>query len=215
MIYIPPKLKKYCLVKENINGKSVICIKVTLRKKEYELCETAAQNYWANTKKGNYGKGLCNSQDDPYKPVRIGLIGQMAFSKILGTPVDLSYRQFGDEYDNLIDGYKIDIKCATQNFGNCLIYYKNEWGKIIKLDKDIYVFSFLENEDRQNKKATVIIVGYLLKDEIKECKIKQGKGGHLNYMVKLNEVSEIFKLINFFNDTLPVQDKKAPNLLRE
>jgi hypothetical protein len=174
------------------------CVTIEIADHDYDVCEEVSKNFWANSKKGGYGKGLGRTNDDPYKPARTGLLGQMAFSKILCEPVDTMFRQYGDNYDNLIGGYKVDIKCAMRNYGECLIYHTNEWGTKIPLNKDIYVCCYIDNENRKEKKANIVIVGYILRKNVELCPVKVGRkgNGHLNYVVNFEVLSPIKKLIN-------------------
>lgn len=123
----------------------------------------------------------------------------MAFSKLFGEPIDIAYRKNGDEQDNLIGGkYKVDVKCAASDYDKGLIYYINEFGKKHDLNKDIYVFCYVEEEDRVNKKAKIIIMGFCLKKHVLEHgKIKRGiKGaGHYNYEVRYSNLLPITKFL--------------------
>lgn len=121
----------------------------------------------------------------------------MAFAKLVGEPMDNVYREGGDKYDNLIGGNKYDIKCATKNYGKLLIYHTNEWGKKIPLNKDIYVSCYIKSEERSNKKATIIVVGFVEKEDVKDCKVEPGiKGnGHLNYVLLFHDLRPICPLI--------------------
>lgn len=178
------------------------CVQVQITGEEYALCDKTSSNYWSNNKPGAYGKGLGSTYDDKYKPVRTGLLGQMAFSKLFGLPVDTKYRKYGDKYDNLLKGKKVDVKCAMRNYGKGLIYHTNEWGRRIPLDKDIYVFSFIKDEDRPNNNATIVIVGYAEKDEISSIPPSLGmKGnGHLNYEVPFADLRSILELKEIYDN---------------
>jgi hypothetical protein len=184
-------------VKRIFNELEKECILVQICDKEYDACEVASCNFWGNSKKGAYGVGLGRTDDDPYKPARTGLLGQMAFSKVIGESVDLEYREGGDKQDNLIGKYKFDMKCAMRNYGCALIYHTNEWGKKIPLDKDVYVLGYMESEDREKKIANVIIVGYALKEDVSKCLVKPGRKGrgHLNYEVPFGSLKPITHLI--------------------
>jgi hypothetical protein len=185
------------------NNKEKECIIVEIKDEEYLACEKTSQgdNYWANSKPGAYGAGLGNTHEDKYKAVRTGLLGQMAFSKVFNQPMDLEYKKGGDKYDNLIGKYKYDIKCAMKNYGKGLIYHTNEWGKKIPLDKDIYVFSYVHSEDRNNKKASIILTGFALKEDVRKCNVEVGfrGNGHLNYVVNFENLKSISKLLELKN----------------
>ena len=173
------------------------CFCVKIESKEYQLCEETSrgEKYWANSKKGTYGRGIGRTDDDPYKPVRTGLLGEFAFSKVFGTKVDLEYKKGGDHHDTLLGGLTIDLKTAMKNYGAGLIYQQNQWKKIIPLKSDLYVFAFIHHENREDGWANVRIVGYLTQEEVKKCPIKPArKGFHFNYEVEYDKVRPIGEL---------------------
>lgn len=200
--YLPKLIHKPQVVKRVFDGKEMDCVIVEVSGDEYELCEVASQegNFWGNSKPGAYGAGLGKTKNDKFKPARTGLLGQMAYGKLFGEPVDLVYRKGGDKQDNLLGGkYRVDVKCPMKNYGKALIYHTNEWGKRIPVDKDIYVFGFVHSEDRENKKATVIMTGFTLKQDVKKADVQPGiKGnGHLNYEVPFSSLRSITKFLEF------------------
>ena len=175
------------------------CLEVVVLEEEYRLCEQAASgdNFWGNSKKGAYGAGLAKTVDDPFKPARTGLLGQMAFAKVFRLPMDLKYRQGGDDFDNTIGGCKIDIKCATKNSGESLVYKTNEYGREVPINKDIYVLSYLQEEDRQKQYAKIIIVGFNFRKDVLKSEVKPGyKGkGHMNYVLPFLDARPIDHLL--------------------
>lgn len=203
--YMPQFVNEYQIIEETFNGSKRRCIPVNIDAHEYELCENTSNKWWANSKTGTYGRGLCRTSDDPCKPVRTGLLGQMAYGKLFHAPVDLAYRRGGDAYDTLIgDNLKVDIKCATRNYGKGLIYQRNEWGDVIPVDKDIYVFSYVQSDDRINRAAVVIMVGFMLNTDVKQCPVKPGKyGRHFNYEVHLDCVRSIVGLLELVRRKFP------------
>lgn len=179
------------------NSKEQECIIVKVEGDEYTVCDNGSRNFWGSSKKGTYGKGLLNSVDDPHRTERIGLLGQMAFGKLTDEPVDLVYRHGGDKQDNLILGeYRIDIKCAARNYGSTLIQKISEFGKEQKIDKHIYVCSFLHSENREDKKAEIIFVGFCLQKDVLNAKISLArKGKHINYEIPFEKMRSISTLI--------------------
>jgi hypothetical protein len=208
-MYSPVKILEPQIVKRQFNGKEKECIIVKIEGQEYEECERASQgeNFWGNSKPGAYGAGLGATKDDKFKPARTGLLGQMAFGKLTGFPVDTTYRRGGDRQDNLVFGYKADMKCAMQRRDDVLIYHTNEWGKKIPLDKDIYVCAYVEQENRIDKNATIVMTGFALKKDVAECKVEPGRkgNGHLNYVVSVDTLRPITKLIQEVNKKLGTQ----------
>lgn len=199
-IYLPKAIQEPQVVKRVFGGKEKDCVVVEISDEEYEVCEKASQggNFWGNSKPGAYGAGLGKTDADKFKPARTGLLGQMAYGKLFGEPVDLVYRKGGDKQDNLLGGkYKVDVKCPMRNYEKGLIYHTNEWGKRIPLDKDIYVFGFIQSEDRENQKATVVMTGFALKQDVEQCEVQPGiKGnGHLNYEIPFSSLRPITKFL--------------------
>jgi hypothetical protein len=187
------------IIKKEFLLESQYCVFVKIEGREYDVCEETSKVWWSSSKSGAYGKGLLNSKDDPAKTERIGLLGQMAFAKLINEPVDLSYRHGGDKYDFLISGkYKIDIKCASWDYGKNLVQKTNEYGYPQKIDKHIYVGSFIDQEDRSNKNASIVLVGYYLKEDVLCANTAKGsKGnGHFNYELQFHRMKPIMKLID-------------------
>jgi hypothetical protein len=199
-IYLPKTIDQPQPVKLEFDGKEKNCFFIDIAEEEYDLCEFYSQgsNFWGNSKPGAYGAGLGRTNDDKFKPARTGLLGQMAYGKLFGESVDLVYRFGGDDQDSLLGGkYKVDVKCPMKNYGKALIYHTNEWGRRIPVDKDIYVFGFIQSEDRVNKIATVVINGFSLKKDVENSDVKPGiKGnGHLNYEIYFSNLRPIEKLL--------------------
>ena len=204
--YLPPITDELvAIVDRTFAGQVCSCFMVSIQDYEYQLCEEVSKIWWARFKSGTYGRGLGRTDDDPDKPVRTGLLGQMAFGKLFHAPVDLKYREYGDEYDNLIGGNRIDVKCSMRNFGTGLIYHTNERGRRIPLNKDLYVFGFVQSEIRQKGVAVVVFVGFVSTLEVEACEVKPGRKGrkdhkrHLNYEVPFGGMRPIAELQEILN----------------
>jgi hypothetical protein len=200
-----PKAIEPQIVKKSFNGKEKECVMIEIEGEEYELCEkiSSGDNFWGNSKPGVYGAGLGRTADDKFKPARTGILGQMAFAKLTNEPLDDVYRKYGDKQDNLLGKYKVDVKCAMRDSGKSLIYHTNELGKKIPLDKDIYVCGYVESEDRANKKAKIVMVGFALKKDVANSKVEPGKkGGHLNYVVPFETMKPILGFLKAKKETL-------------
>lgn len=185
------------IVKRVFNKEEKDCILVEIEGDEYIACDNASRNFFASQKKGNYGKGLLNTEDDPYRTERIGYLGQMAFGKLIDEPVDLVYRKGGDKQDNIIaNNVKVDMKCASRNYGSNLIQKTSEYGVRQKIDKQVYVSSFLESENREEKKAEVLLVGYALKKDVLGSEVEKSPiGEHFNYKIPFEGMKPISRLI--------------------
>lgn len=197
----PTQITEPIVVKQLFDGMEKDCIVVEIEDGEYAACEAASsgKKFWGNSKPGAYGSGLGKTNDDEFKPARTGLLGQTAFGKIFNQIVDLEYRKGGDKYDNKIGRFTYDIKCAMKNRGEGLIQHTNEFGKKNEqaLSKDVYVFGYVESEDRKQQKAKIIFTGYASKQNIQECETKTGYrgSGHLNYVVPFSGLKSIVKLL--------------------
>jgi len=202
-MYHPTKIFQPQIAKRQFNGREKECIVVEVEGQEYEECERASQggNFWGNSKPGAYGAGLGATKDDKYKPARTGILAQMAFGKLTGLPVDTEYKRGGDRQDNLIFGYKADMKCAMRYREDVLIYHTNEWGKKIPLDKDIFVCAYIEQENREKKSAIVVMTGFALKQDVEKCNVEPGRkgNGHLNYVLPVDTLRPMTKLVDAIN----------------
>lgn len=196
-MYIPKKVEPNIKFFQFGGKKEKPCVAVEIANEDYHICNeySIGKKFWGNSKKGAYGKGLCQSKDDPYKPRRIGLLGEVAFGKIFGLPVDIEYKKFGDKQDFILNEQKINVKTATWNRGDCLLVYKKD-GKLVPLTQDIYINCFIEEENREKEVATVILVGYILKKDIFKCQIIESYIGKniLNYKVLHNQTKFIMDL---------------------
>jgi hypothetical protein len=189
------------------------CYEVEIEGEDYVRCVATAcgQNYWAESKSGDYGSGVANTKEDPHCATRTGLLGQMAFGKIFGEGVDLDYRRGGDEYDNLLvplkpnlKTLKVDQKTPMYNRGEGVVLYRTESGVVQPLDKDIYVFNYIHLDRRDKDSATVIVVGYAFPQQIAECRIARGRGkkpgtegNHWNYYVPFDVLRPIGKFRDY------------------
>jgi hypothetical protein len=176
------------------------CIVVVITGNDYLACDNSSKDFWSNKKRGSYGRGLKNSKDDPCLVTRIGLFGQTAFGICFRQDVDFEYREFGDEYDNKINGITYDIKCATKKTHINYILHTNEYGTKIPLDKDIYVFGYLEKEDKNQKEAMVVLTGYLRNEDIlRKSFVRQSpirNANHVNYEILCEDLHPIENLYN-------------------
>ena len=179
--------------------------KVFINCNEYNLCEQYSQNMWCSSKRGTYGKGLLNSQSDPYKTERTGKLGEMALSKLIKSNVDGEYKKYGDQYDFKIKGYSIDIKTKAPNkYINKVGYITaiNEKGYKLQLKSNIYVFCYLENDDTIQKNAVAIVQGWIHADEISKLTPKPSpiaNAKHYNYEIDLTQLKTIDTLLEVLN----------------
>lgn len=170
-------------------------MKIQINPKLYEKCHLCSQNRWSNKKKGFFGRGMINSNIDPYKVERIGLLGEAALAKYINKEVDYEYKEGGTPFDFNFNGLNIDIKTAARNYGSGLIRAVSDKGRKIELKSDIYVFGYLEWENKKEKKAEVVLTGWMERCKIEELEIVPARvGQHFNYDIpyeKLNPIETI------------------------
>lgn len=143
---------------------------VKINGEQYQACVDQSERMWAKKKTGFYGKGIKNSDDDPYRVQRAGCLGEMALAIVIGLEPNFEYIHGGDREDFILnDGSRIDIKIAFKDYGANCIKFINEWGKPVfsseKPPCDFYVGAVLESDDPQKSEAIVNIKGFINKEE--------------------------------------------------
>jgi hypothetical protein len=180
-------------------------ISVLVHKNNYTLCENGAEDYWCSSKPGVYGRGILNTKDDPKRVERIGNLGEMAFSMYMKLPKPkFEYKRGGDDYDFLVSGKTIDVKCARKDYGSILIKCETETGKWVFQERDIYVASYIDSDDRANKRATVILVGWVPLDYVKTLTpvpSPHWRSNHKNYDIKFDCVRPMEELNEYINSS--------------
>lgn len=193
--------KNYNIQQYVFDGKIKDCYRVIVSGDDWSLCHEASKHRWSNEKTGHYGSGMANTANDEFRVTRIGLIGEVAFGKIFDLEVDFGYRKGGDKSDFVMGPEKlVDVKTATclQRYARGLIYAKSEGGVVIPLKADIFVFSFLEKESKEEKAAIVNFVGYEVKSVIEKIIPVLGRkigSKHMNYEIKYSEMKPMSLLI--------------------
>lgn len=171
---------------------------VNIDKEEYDICDKAAKNMWANSKKGYYGKGMLNTVEDPYKTERTGRLGEMAFGILVNQSIDDEYKHLGDTHDFFFENKKIDVKTAAKkpSYSCGLVRAETQSGKKLDLSSDIYVFGYVINDDVNKKTAQICLVGYMKKADIIKLEPKKARRGfHKNYEVHYKTLLDIGDLI--------------------
>lgn len=196
-------------------------ITVKLTPQEWDICDEVSKNYWSSKKGGVYGKGIINTEDDKTRVERVGLLGEMAFAKISGLPMNVSYKEQGDDYDFRFDGGTIDVKNASRlpPYKQMLVFGKHgNNSKPLELKSDYFVSSFLAFEDRDAKKATIIIVGFCTKDELLSqglVRARAKKCSHYNYerhYRDLHPISELLTMINPELETITIKPEEEESV---
>lgn len=193
------------------------CVTVKIPPEEWQVCDEVSRNYWSQKKRGQYGKGILNTQSDPAKTERTGLLGEMAFAKISGLDMDISYVEGGAAHDFTFvsstgEELSIDIKTAhkLQPYKAMLIYAQSGSGKDIPLNSTYYVAGYIANEDIEAQKATVILIGYCHRDLVLSKDLVKGKQGFwLNKEIPYAELSELDGLLDLIQgDSCVISRKK-------
>jgi hypothetical protein len=187
-------------------------ILVRVEGEEYDACDSASQHWFASGKKGKYGPGLLNTDPkDPRKTERIGLLGEMATGKIIHQPVDLRYRKGGDNCDFCVKGQRIDVKTNSylreESPSTEIIVYANEYDMSNKInckyrDMDVYLVSYLKDENREERWAEIVLVGYhlgsIVKKNFESLIRKTRKRGKDHYNIELLYCNA-FNLCTFYD----------------
>jgi len=170
-------------------------LKIPIPSDLYEKCEECSKNRWSNSKKGQFGRGLINNSDDPCRAERVGLLGEAALAQFINRKVDYKYKEGGNPFDFSLNNLTIDIKTAAKNYGCGLIRAKTPNLTVIELKSDVYVFAYLEAENRDEQTAVVVLKGWLEKESIEKCDIVPARiGRHFNYQIKYEELKPIEEL---------------------
>jgi len=163
-----------------------------------------------------WGAGMINTETMPYKAEFVGILGEIAFSKISGLPVDSEYRRKGNSYDfnTQINTSKrdvnIEVKTRLRDYGDVYVKRYDDNNRLVTLKSDIYVFchikttwnkiekAILKHEEIDNIKIN--IDGVISKKRLEKQEIKPAfNGSHKNLVCSVNDLAEIDKLINLIN----------------
>lgn len=186
-LIITPSPKKPTIKTQLVDGVLKEWWLVGVKDEEYQLCDKYSRNRWSNTKPGKFGKGLANKPTDPYLVPRVGLLGETGGGKILSHPVDFRYIRGGDKTDWTISStdetcnYKTQRKFYTESYPwhhHAWIRVVDDRGNDVSLKQDIYIFGFLQAENRLTCRALVVLVGWLYKTQFQI-------GGEFLYPVKM------------------------------
>ena len=165
---------------------------------DYMVCEEHSKKRWSNKKTGFYGSGIMNTDEDPYRVERIGLLGEVAFGKIFDWPVDLTYRKGGDKNDFQIGDISIDVKTSFSESGKSRVLHTNSRGKKVISYKDLYVVSFLDFDYPDLAHAAIIFVGYVTRGYLEDRSVVPAphpKATHLNQEILFQECSPMEHLL--------------------
>ena len=174
-------------------------IEINITPSLYHTCVVAAENMWASSKKGVYGKGLANTTKDPRYVERTGCLCEMAFSIWSGIPTNFGYVEGGDKGDFIIHGKIVDIKKFHKRTNSLLLTArqpKND-GTYFDVFKNHDVYVAINLEDN-GKSAKAELVGYILGADAQRCPLQPAlRGNHMNYVVSINNLKPMGGLQKF------------------
>ena len=198
--YQPKKIEKITECESRCQGKLLTLISVQVENEEYQMCEDYSHVCWSTKKKGSdWNKGLINNEADPRRTERTGKLGEMAFGKVFGIPVDCSYRERGDEQDFILQDHKVNLKTASRNYYYGLVKAK-EYGKVLEIKHDLFAFAFVKYDDRAAKSAEIILVGVELASKTSQREMQPARlGRHLNYEVPFSECITMIEVLRRYS----------------
>jgi hypothetical protein len=193
MIYTPKYLERPVKTEPFDTGNGIKqIIRVPIEGDEYAFCDKNSKQMWANKKTGNWGKGMMNNPNDPRKVERSGLLGEMAFAKFIGKPVEFEYKEFGDGgTDVIFFDKRFDIKTSLRNYGALLIKVFADNGMPVLKNKDteVFVAAILDEDDPKLQKAVVLLLGYQEKAFVDKLEVVPArKGKHYNREVPYSQL---------------------------
>jgi len=196
----------------------MLIVKIPINDVYYSLTlakKFSKKELWSkkNDKFYRWGAGLLNTGRIPYKAELVGILGEMAFSKISGLPMDSKYKKRGNTHDfrtkikPTLRNVNIEVKTRLKDFGDVYVKRYDENGNIISLKSDIYVFCHLktpwnkiENHIINQEKMKPIIVsvdGVISKKRLKTKPIQDAfNGNHKNIVFPIEGLANIQELIN-------------------
>jgi hypothetical protein len=182
-----------------IANTEILVSEVFIDRNEYEICEDFSHKMWANKKKGFYGRGMMNNNEDPRRVERTGILGEMSVAKLLDLPINVTYMEGGDQQDFVISGKRTDVKTATRNYGALLIRatYNNDLSELITLDKELYIAAYVIEDNRNEKFAKLGVVGYIPQSNLNTEYLKPARyrnANHNNWDVPYTDLTPINNL---------------------
>lgn len=159
-----------------------------------------------NTK--TYSQGVLNTPTDNNKTERIGVYGEMAFSHLTGLPIDDKKKERGNKYDFITkDNIKLEAKCSLILYPYCFIKAIHENGYEIPLNSDYYFFSYIYEQNKNERNATSIVIkvhGFFSKKDILKNKKERivpalsPKYNWKNYKIEFNELTHPLTFLRNF-----------------
>lgn len=169
---------------------------IEIAPEDYTICDKASRDYWSSSKGGKYGRGILNTEGDPFRTERIGLLGEMAFARFFGLEIKIEYKKHGDDYDFLLaNGKTVDVKTASRNYGAVLVQYENSHGRVTFKPKDIYVGAYLSSENIEQSSAEIELVGFTTVEFVVGLtQVKSKVGRWTNYEIPFSSLRSLSEL---------------------
>ena len=138
----------------------------------------------------NFGPGCTATEDDLYRPIRVGWHGERAVGWTIGGQMpNYAYKQNGIPNDFIEttsrgEQYTIDVK--TTRTDKLWIVYKNEAGTVLPLKCDVYWGVKLLHESITKREAVMQIYGVIGREAVITYKPRRSpRGRHWNYEIPL------------------------------
>lgn len=169
----------------------------------------------ANWKSAQYSRGLSNNDSDPHQAERVGSLGELAFAKLFGLGTKFYYKRGGEDVDFNIAGVTFDIKMRlSKKYENVFITAINSTGQRQTLKSEMYVFGYLVSEACLQQAATVALVGYASRDEVKGWGLHDAfRGNHKNYQSTFTNLRSIRTLYETLIRVTPAGTNTYQSLL--
>jgi hypothetical protein len=160
-----------------------MAIRVTICPEDYARCAEYAETCMCAKKRGTtFNEGCINNSQDPYRAQRIGKLGETAFGRHFGYPVDYKYRRFGDRQDFIVGKKRVDVKTSSYSRASVVfLRVRHSSGSPILIRHDVYVLARLVHEDREAQQAVVDLCGYCTREDVERLpEVPARRGHHVN-----------------------------------
>lgn len=192
-----PRSAKKVWDKVKVGDRDIEVCRILIEENNYEVCDYYSFERWSNKKKGQWGEGLANSKEDPRKVERVGLLGELGVGILFGLPLDLTYREGGDNYDFVLFSKTCNVKMRTEappRHDRGIIKCRHSVDTAyMPLTHEFYMFGFLDWE--HERKAEICIVGGIDRENINLEEHAGYAGSHFNHHVHYRNMISIRKLL--------------------
>jgi len=144
---------------------------------EYDYALKASSNMSSSHKRGEWGRGYMNTNEDPHRVERNGRLGEVAFGKLMGMDIQPEYLYDGDKYDFKIGEKTINVKTSFEHKDPYRMIKEDDNKREYPLFCDYYVFLYSDYDHLLKKQALVIFDGYISREDIQsKAKVRESIG---------------------------------------